>query len=88
MPCIIGKDYRKHEEFFTLDKCTKCSCFNGTTICSRISCPVLECAKEHQKTSPGECCPHCPPIEEVRSTCTVEGQTYAVSIINQNICRS
>ncbi|XP_077290337.1 BMP-binding endothelial regulator protein-like [Arctopsyche grandis] len=77
MPCIIGKDYRKHEESFTLDKCTKCSCFNGTTICSRTSCPVLECAKEHQKTSPGECCPHCPQIEEVRSTCTAEGQTYA-----------
>lgn len=67
-----------------------CTCVNGTSVCHRNTCPVLECAPEYQKTNPGECCPHCPPtVAEARSTCTYEDKTYQNDETwNLDSCRS
>ncbi|KAJ6642320.1 Kielin/chordin-like protein, partial [Pseudolycoriella hygida] len=44
---------------------------------------------EYQKLKLGECCPTCPEIAEVRSTCTYEGQTYQNNDTwNLDSCRS
>ncbi|EEB13117.1 conserved hypothetical protein [Pediculus humanus corporis] len=49
---------------------------NGTNLCERKTCPVLTCPIENQETTPGDCCPHCPPTEESRAICMVHGKTY------------
>lgn len=76
--CILAKGFHKDGEKFSPDSCSICSCVNGTSVCRRNTCPVLECAPEFQKIKPGSCCPTCPPIAEVRSTCTYDGKTYQV----------
>ncbi len=37
--CILDEVEYKHEEEFTLDKCTECVCDNGQTNCVTIDCP-------------------------------------------------
>lgn len=89
--CILGQGFHADGKRFSADHCSTCTCVNGTSICRRNTCPVLECAPEFQKLTPGECCPHCPPIAEAKSTCTVDGQTYQVHtyiIITINILYS
>nr|CAD7574431.1 unnamed protein product [Timema californicum] len=70
----MGKSYH-------LDRCTHCICQNGTSVCRRTACPVLECPPEKQLTTPGHCCPHCPLRweKEFKTTCTVGGHTYEAS---------
>lgn len=74
--CILGKGFHSNGKHFAADRCTSCECVNGTSICHRNTCPVLECSPEYQKVNPGDCCPHCPPVAEVRSTCTYHNQTF------------
>lgn len=76
--CILGKGFHANGKSYNADICSPCTCVNGTSICRRNTCPVLECAPEFQKNRPNDCCPHCPPIAEVRSTCTVDGKSYQV----------
>lgn len=78
--CILGKGFYNVGERYTADECSTCSCSNGTSICRRDSCPVLECSPAYQKLTPGECCPRCPTVAKARSTCTYEGKTYQVTI--------
>lgn len=56
--------------------CSSCVCQNGTSVCQRNTCPVLECPVELQKKTQGECCAECPPIEEVRSDCYYNNILY------------
>lgn len=80
--CILGKGFYDDGKRYSPDKCSTCTCVNGTSICRRETCPVLECSPTYQKLTPGECCPHCRdlPVAKARSTCTYEGKTYQVSI--------
>lgn len=82
--CILGNGFHGNGKKFSPDQCSICTCVNGTSICRRNTCPVLECAPEFQKNRPGDCCPTCPAIAEVRSTCTYDGKTYQVIIRNEN----
>ena len=81
--CILGKGFYEHGRKFSPDHCSHCACVNGTSICRRNTCPVLECAPEFQKTPLGDCCPQCPAIAEVRSTCSYENKIFQV-IINKS----
>lgn len=78
--CILGQGFHPHGKRYDADQCSSCTCVNGTSICRRDTCPVLECMPELQKLIPGECCPHCPPVSEARSTCTYNGKTYEVEL--------
>lgn len=78
--CILGMGFYNNGTSFNPDKCSTCTCVNGTSICRRETCPVLECSPTYQKLIPGECCPHCPPVAKARSTCTYEGKTYQVNV--------
>lgn len=53
-----------------------CTCANGTSVCRKITCPVLECAPELQRLAAtaaatfgavadgaGDCCAVCPPAQ-------------------------
>lgn len=73
--------------------CTSCECQNGTSICNRNTCPVLDCAVELQKRQhPSDCCPECPQIAEARSECTYNNenfkheQEWAISSCRSCIC--
>lgn len=55
------------------DRCTNCTCSNGTSICQRNTCPILECSPEYQEMD--GCCPRCI-TSEVRSECIHKGVTY------------
>lgn len=76
--CILGTGFHANGQDYKPDICSHCTCVNGTSICKRNTCPVLECEPESQKTRPGECCPHCPPTAESKSTCTYQGIIYQV----------
>ncbi|XP_051786187.1 kielin/chordin-like protein isoform X2 [Erpetoichthys calabaricus] len=39
------------------DMCKQCTCNDGNIVCSRISCPVLDCTVFENE--PHECCQHC-----------------------------
>ena len=69
------------------DVCSTCSCHNETSVCVKMTCPVLECSSEYQLNRQGECCPSCSPLvtELVGSTCTYKGVTYQVSTIDENL---
>lgn len=76
--CILGKGFHSNGMQYAADQCSSCTCMNGTSVCQRNTCPVLECIPAFQKQLPGECCPSCPPMAEARSTCTYEEKTYHV----------
>jgi von Willebrand factor type C domain len=78
--CIFGLQMHMHGKSFLVDACTRCTCMNGTSICQRNTCPVLECPQEYQEITPGDCCPRCPLVDEVKSICSYDGRTYQVSI--------
>ena len=78
--CLLGYQLHPAGKTFRPDPCTQCTCVNATSVCRRKACPVLECPLERQVSTPGSCCPDCPPILESKSTCTVSGRTYEASI--------
>ncbi|KAL1132470.1 hypothetical protein AAG570_010425, partial [Ranatra chinensis] len=73
--CLVGFKLYEHGNKWEPDRCTWCLCNNGTTLCHRPSCPVLDCPREWQTTIPGHCCPHCPTME-LNTVCTVADKTY------------
>lgn len=76
--CVLGKGFHADGKQFMVDNCpTKCTCTNGTSVCRRKTCPVLECATEYQ-TMGEDCCLHCPTLAQVKSTCTYNGTEYQV----------
>jgi BMP-binding endothelial regulator protein len=78
--CIVGRQFHQHGKHFSVDHCTRCTCVNGTSICQRNTCPILECPQEYQEITPGDCCPRCPQVDEVKSICSYDGKTYQVRI--------
>lgn len=70
--CFLG-DFRPNRSVFSPDKCTNCTCSNGTSICERTTCPVLECSEQYRDYDKG-CCPTCK-TSEVRTECTKNGIT-------------
>lgn len=80
MCLVVNKMYMPNFKFIK-DECTQCTCMNETAICKRNTCPVLECDVELQETKSGSCCPHCPLIEEYRSTCSYGGKIYQASYL-------
>lgn len=82
--CILGKGFHADGKKFSPDHCsTSCTCINGTSVCRRHTCPVLECAPELQQMGE-DCCLHCPPIAQVKSICTREGKSYQVNRCSYN----
>lgn len=81
--CIIGKEYMLNGKIFSPDRCSKCTCMNGTSVCRKNTCPVLECAPEFQTIDKSDCnsCPKCPPPAEASQTCTHKGHTKKVQFV-------
>lgn len=76
--CILGKGFHADGKQFMVDHCpTKCTCTNGTSVCRRNTCPVLECAAEYQ-TMGDDCCLYCPTVQQVKTTCIYNGTQYQV----------
>ncbi|XP_075218123.1 crosveinless 2-secreting protein [Lycorma delicatula] len=73
--CLLGRELHPAGQTFHEDRCTVCSCLNGTSVCHRSVCPVLTCPSDRQIHPPG-CCPHCPLVLPVNTSCTVGGVTY------------
>lgn len=46
--CLFNTAYHSHGTSFDADPCSNCTCINGTSICQRVTCPVLECRQEVQ----------------------------------------
>ncbi|XP_039481196.1 BMP-binding endothelial regulator protein [Drosophila santomea] len=71
--CLFNKSVYPEKTQFMPDRCTNCTCLNGTSVCQRPTCPILECAAEFQE--PDGCCPRCA-VAEVRSECSLDGVVY------------
>ncbi|ALC41617.1 cv-2 [Drosophila busckii] len=84
--CIFNNKVYYDKTQFTPDRCTNCTCLNGTSICQRATCPILECAPEFQEED--GCCPRCI-VAEVRSVCSHQNNTYMNNETwNMGPCRS
>ncbi|KAJ8972670.1 hypothetical protein NQ317_006390 [Molorchus minor] len=77
--CTLQTSFFSDGAYFSIDKCTNCTCQNETSICTRHSCPILDCAPEWQKPVPGSCCKKCIMPEEVRTQCYYKGTLYEAS---------
>lgn len=75
--CQFATEFHSFGHTFVADFCSKCSCMNGTSLCHRQTCPVLECEPSEQKIRPGECCPTCPP-GGFKEVCSLDGKIYQV----------
>ncbi|XP_065367953.1 BMP-binding endothelial regulator protein [Calliphora vicina] len=71
--CIFNHKIFNDKIQFMPDRCTNCTCTNGTSICERKTCPILECSPEYQELD--GCCPRCI-TSEVRSECISNGVSY------------
>ncbi|XP_067632565.1 BMP-binding endothelial regulator protein [Eurosta solidaginis] len=71
--CIFNNKVYYDKTQFMPDRCTNCTCSNGTSVCQRNTCPILECSPEYQEMD--GCCPRCI-TSEVRSECIHNGITY------------
>ncbi|XP_014245545.1 BMP-binding endothelial regulator protein [Cimex lectularius] len=91
--CILGTGLHEAGRSFMPDHCTICECVNGTSVCSRPSCPVLDCPLEKQELKPNSCCPHCSPKSELSNTCKVgdltyeDGETWQVDLCKSCVCK-
>ncbi|KAJ8947230.1 hypothetical protein NQ318_001517 [Aromia moschata] len=77
--CTLQTAFFREGATYNIDRCTNCTCRNDTSICTRASCPILDCAPELQKSVPGSCCKKCIMPEEVRSQCFYKGTLYEAS---------
>lgn len=76
--CLLGRELHPAGQTFHEDRCTVCSCLNGTSVCRRSVCPVLTCPSDRQIHLPGRCCPQCPLVLPVNTSCIVGGKSYKV----------
>ncbi|XP_073844457.1 crosveinless 2-secreting protein [Musca autumnalis] len=84
--CFLANKVLHDKIQFMPDRCTNCTCSNGTSICERKTCPILECSPEYQEMD--GCCPRCI-TSEVRSECILNGKTYQNNETwNVDTCRS
>ncbi|XP_041976866.1 BMP-binding endothelial regulator protein isoform X2 [Aricia agestis] len=84
-PCVMGKEYHSHLSAFRVDPCTDCTCMNGTSVCTRQTCPVLTCGARALPPPPDKCCPECPNIEEAKAAC-VDGETWQLDACKSCEC--
>ncbi|KAK7111798.1 hypothetical protein V1264_011373 [Littorina saxatilis] len=71
--CYFAKQIYRRGQMFQPDSCTKCTCRSGTSLCSRVTCPSLDCPAEERSRTEGGCCETCP----VRRHCTYHGTKRA-----------
>ncbi|XP_074663051.1 BMP-binding endothelial regulator protein-like [Tubulanus polymorphus] len=70
--CLFGTHVYPSSVSFTPDICTTCSCQEGTVICERKTCPVLDCHVKDVIVTAGVCCNRCKP----RKKCRNNGKSY------------
>ncbi|XP_064642291.1 BMP-binding endothelial regulator protein-like [Lineus longissimus] len=67
--CVFrGISYDSGKDFMP-DKCTHCKCKDGSSLCERNACPVLDCVKGDQIHEKGSCCPSCKRDARKVNTC-------------------
>uniref|UniRef100_A0A8D8YRF6 BMP-binding endothelial regulator protein n=2 Tax=Cacopsylla melanoneura TaxID=428564 RepID=A0A8D8YRF6_9HEMI len=75
--CTLGQEFHYSGQKFQLDRCTKCSCHNATSVCHRETCPVLDCPPDQViPGGPKKCCSTCPTDVELPKYCTSNGKIY------------
>lgn len=74
--CLLGTQILKESDRTQYDDCTHCRCNDSTSICSRPSCPPLDCWPEYQVKGPGECCAKCKAPEQSKAVCMANGKVY------------
>ncbi|BES97591.1 Hypothetical protein NTJ_10405 [Nesidiocoris tenuis] len=74
--CLLGANISANGQSFMADRCTSCECVNGTNVCHRPSCPVLDCPLEEREMPADGCCPRCPPRIKSSNHCVVNRITY------------
>lgn len=75
--CVLGKFLHNNGNRFTTHDCATCVCNNGTLLCKRNTCPVLDCPVDLQiDPEPGACCKKCPELAELTSVCVYNQTTY------------
>lgn len=82
--CPFQRKIYREEFQMQVDACTNCQCLNGTSVCTRKSCPILDCPPENQKLRTGHCCPICaamPPPMSYSIECRYSGRTFEACII-------
>ncbi|XP_055839337.1 BMP-binding endothelial regulator protein [Episyrphus balteatus] len=86
--CIFNQKVYTDKKHFIPDRCSNCTCSDGTSICRRETCPILECSPEYQEMDSDGCCPRCM-TSELRSECNYNGTTYQHDETwNMGPCRS
>ncbi|XP_050392092.1 protein kinase C-binding protein NELL1 isoform X1 [Patella vulgata] len=55
--CYDNGTIHKEGEMWEKDKCTRCSCRNGSIHCGSVDCPLVKCSKPVYRD--GTCCPFC-----------------------------
>ncbi|XP_067687663.1 BMP-binding endothelial regulator protein-like [Haliotis asinina] len=72
--CYYARTVKRNGDTFSLSQqnCTTCTCSSGTTICTRQSCPPLDCPESEQIQSDGACCKKCLPKRD----CTFQEKGY------------
>lgn len=87
-----GTDHQQsphqHRPSYQCAPTAACTCANGTSVCRKITCPVLECAPELQRFTTtamigtsdddvGDCCAVCPPAQPLHGGAEVAARSAA-----------
>lgn len=79
--CLLGDKITPSGQQINPDRCTQCTCANSTVVCTRETCPPLDCPVEKQTfLSHDQCCPRCPRAPNKSETCKDNGKIYMVSV--------
>lgn len=79
--CLLGDKITPSGQKNHPDRCTECTCANSTVVCTRETCPPLDCPVEKQTfSSHNQCCPQCPRTIDKSDTCQENGKIYMVII--------
>lgn len=67
-----------------------CTCLNGTSVCRKRTCPVLECAPELQSRRPeADCCAVCPVRQSAATAGAGSGagsNGSSVALVTRSVC--
>ncbi|XP_001942569.2 BMP-binding endothelial regulator protein [Acyrthosiphon pisum] len=75
--CLLGDKITPSGQGTHPDRCTECTCANSTVVCTRETCPPLDCPVEKQTfASHNQCCPQCPRTLDKSETCVENGNVY------------
>ena len=59
------------------DPCTQCQCVQGSTVCTKMTCPVLPCPPNKALIKPGTCCPVCQGVRKEKKIPPPSGSAAA-----------